>query len=179
MNRSAWLRLAPVAVLLALGATPMASAQEHFQAVVRGTQETPANASVGRGHLDLTISADGTQISYTLVYPSVPGGVTQAHLHLGQLSVAGGIFLFLCTNLGNGPAGTQACPDAPGQVSGTWTASDITSGAAGQGIEGIDQDDVQVAGQAAGPRVRSPPSRMPWTRACICASPSVPEPTAV
>lgn len=134
MNRSAWLRLAPVAVLLALGATPMASAQEHFQAVVRGTQETPANASVGRGHLDLTISADGTQISYTLVYPSVPGGVTQAHLHLGQLSVAGGIFLFLCTNLGNGPAGTQACPDAPGQVSGTWTASDITSGAAGQGI---------------------------------------------
>jgi hypothetical protein len=134
MNRSTWLRLALVAVLLALGASTTASAQENFQAVLRGAQETPANVSTGRGHLDLTISADGSSISYTLIYPSVPGGILQAHLHIGQPAVAGNIFLFLCTNLGNGPADAPACPNAPGQVSGTLTAADITATAASQGI---------------------------------------------
>ncbi len=134
MNRSVSRMWVPVFAVLALAASSMASAQEHFQAVVRGYQETPANASVGRGHFDLTISADGTELSYTLTYPNVPGGITQSHIHIGQPNVAGGIMLFLCSNLGNGPAGTQTCPSAPGTVSGTWTASDVTDHATFQGI---------------------------------------------
>jgi hypothetical protein len=42
--------------------------------------------------------------------------------------------VFLCSNLGNGPAGTQACPAAGGTITGTITAANVTAGAAGQGI---------------------------------------------
>lgn len=42
--------------------------------------------------------------------------------------------IFLCTNLGNGPAGTQACPADPGEISGTITAANVGSGAVNQGI---------------------------------------------
>jgi hypothetical protein len=44
----------------------------------------------------------------------------------------GGVSVFLCTNLGNGPMGTQACP-ANGTVTGTITAADVI-GPVGQGI---------------------------------------------
>jgi hypothetical protein len=38
------------------------------------------------------------------------GDVLPTHIHLGQHGVNGGISVFLCTNLGNGPAGTPTCP---------------------------------------------------------------------
>lgn len=38
----------------------------------------------------------------------------------------GGIFLFLCTNLGNGPAGTPACPPQ-GTVTRTVSAADFVA----------------------------------------------------
>jgi hypothetical protein len=45
--------------------------------------------------------------------------------------------VFFCSNLGNGPANTQACPPATtdGRVTikGTWVAADVV-GPAGQGI---------------------------------------------
>ena len=47
---------------------------------------------------------------------------TQSHVHFGQLSVNGGVSFFLCTNLGNGPAGTQACPEGPAELTGVITA---------------------------------------------------------
>src|SRR6266511_100694 len=46
---------------------------------------------------------------------------------------SGGIVVFLCSNLGNGPAGTQACPAAPATITGTLRAADVI-GPAGQGI---------------------------------------------
>jgi len=42
--------------------------------------------------------------------------------------------VFLCSNLGNGPAGTQACPAAGGTIRGTIRAADVGAGGAGQGI---------------------------------------------
>jgi hypothetical protein len=42
--------------------------------------------------------------------------------------------VFLCSNLGNGPAGTQACPASGGTITGTIRAADIGAGAAGQGL---------------------------------------------
>ena len=57
----------------------------------------------------------------------------QAHVHFGQRSVNGGIAVFLCTNLGNGPAGTPACPLRSGKISGTFDAADVL-GPTGQGI---------------------------------------------
>ena len=72
------------------------------------------------------------QISYVLSYSGLPTAVTQAHIHFGGVAQSGGISTFLCTNLGNGPAGTQACP-ASGTISGTITPADII-GPVGQGI---------------------------------------------
>jgi hypothetical protein len=46
--------------------------------------------------------------------------------------LSGGISLFLCSNLGNGPAGTQTCPQT-GTVTGTLTAAQVI-GPAAQGI---------------------------------------------
>jgi hypothetical protein len=43
--------------------------------------------------------------------------------------VNGGIFLFLCSNLGNGPAGTPACPQS-GTVTRTVSAADFIAVAA-------------------------------------------------
>ena len=59
--------------------------------------------------------------------------MAQAHIHLGGRHQSGGISAFLCTNLGNGPAGTQACPAAPATIEGVITPADIV-GPAAQGI---------------------------------------------
>ena len=63
--------------------------------------------------------------------------MTQSHIHLGQKDVSGGVSVFFCSNLGNGPAGTPPCPQpAAGEtatVTGTRTATDVI-GPAGQGI---------------------------------------------
>jgi hypothetical protein len=71
-------------------------------------------------------------IDYELSYDGFPTAVQQAHIHFGQLYQTGGISVFLCTNLGNGPVGTQACPQA-GTITGTIRAVNVI-GPAAQGI---------------------------------------------
>ena len=93
----------------------------------------PAYSTAGGGSFSAKVNRAGTEIQYKLRYQRLEGGVTQAHIHFGQEAVAGGISAFLCTNQGNGPAGTQACPPAPATVSGTIRAADVI-GPAGQGI---------------------------------------------
>ena len=57
----------------------------------------------------------------------------QAHIHFGGPRQSGGISVFLCTNLGNGPVGTQACPAPPATVTGTIRPADVI-GPTAQGI---------------------------------------------
>ena len=52
--------------------------------------------------------------------------------------------VFFCTNLGNGPPGTQACP-ANGTVTGTATAANVIGGANAQGIAPGQFDEVLAA----------------------------------
>jgi len=79
------------------------------------------------------ISEDGTALTYTISYEDLEGDVLQSHIHLGQRGVNGGIAVFLCSNLGNGPEGTPACPGPrAGSVSRTVTGADIV-GPSGQG----------------------------------------------
>lgn len=78
------------------------------------------------------IDEDTGLITYRLAYDGLVA-VQQAHIHFGQRHTNGGISVFLCTNLGNGPAGTQACPETAGQVSGEIMAADVI-GPAAQGI---------------------------------------------
>jgi hypothetical protein len=93
-----------------------------------GAGETGAILSDGKGTLSL--DADKSQITYTLTYSGLSAPVTQAHIHFGKLHVAGGIMVFFCTNLGNGPAGTPTCPANGGTVTGTWTAASVVGPAA-------------------------------------------------
>lgn len=132
--------LAIPTLILALAAwtAPDASAQgpqgRQVRAELDGFEEVPAVSTTGNGSFRATLSNDGQELTYELSYADLEGLVAQAHLHLGQRAVNGGISIFLCTNLGNGPAGTQVCPPAPATVSGTVSAADVI-GPADQGIE--------------------------------------------
>lgn len=92
-----------------------------------GAGETGAILSTGQATLKLSVDKNAETLTYTLTYSGLTG-VTQAHIHFGKEHVAGGIMVFFCTNLGNGPAGTPACPDdTSGEVTvtGTVTASGV------------------------------------------------------
>ena len=124
-------------VLLAV-AIPAHAQPRTVSTRLRGFEEVPAIATRAGGRFSATISEDGTEIQYTLRYRLLEGAVTQSHIHFGQEGVNGGIVIFLCSNLGNGPAGTQACPAGNSAteavVTGTITASDVIAGAAAQGV---------------------------------------------
>ena len=125
-----------LAIVLVLGVASLAAAAgSSWVAKTRlhGYQEVPAISTTATGRFRAEMRPG--KIKYHLTYSAVEGvSITQAHIHFGQRGVNGGITVFLCSNLGNGPAGTPACPAFPGEVSGTLTADDVTAGAAAQGI---------------------------------------------
>src|SRR5262245_11930753 len=108
------------AILAAAGAmlsTTYASAQT-FHADLSGFEELGAlNAQTGaifsktgQGTLDLILDQKNQSLTYTLTYSGLTTNVTQAHIHFGKARDSGGIFLFLCTNLGNAPPGISPTP---------------------------------------------------------------------
>ena len=108
-----------------------------------GYEETPlALSTSGHGRFRATVTDEG--ISYTLTYDALEGAVSQAHIHFGAINQTGGISVFLCTNLGNGPTGTPACPPAPGEVSGTVGPAGVV-GPASQGIDPGQYDELVSA----------------------------------
>jgi hypothetical protein len=102
-----------------------------------GYEETlVALSTTGNGHFRARINKDETEIAWELSFGDLEGTVTQSHIHFGARAQTGGVSVFLCTNLGNGPAGTQACPaSAPesNPLTGVATAADVI-GPAAQGI---------------------------------------------
>jgi CHRD domain len=129
-------RFLPLAVLLTLlVATGSASAAEvHLAATLRGFEEVPVVSSAAGGTFTATLSDDRSSIEYEVNY-TLSGHVTQAHIHIGQKDVNGGVMIWLCSNLATPPTppGTQPCPDSPGTIHGTITAANVV-GPAGQGI---------------------------------------------
>jgi len=105
-----------------------------------GYQEVPSLSTTARGRFVAWVDTRANTITFRLRYDALEGDVTQAHVHFGQHGVNGGVSFFLCSNLGNGPMGTQACPPAPGEVRGTITADQVigpgpSASGPGQGIE--------------------------------------------
>jgi hypothetical protein len=106
-----------------------------------GYQEVPATSTTAKGRFHAWIDTRANTITYKLSYDALEGTVSQAHVHFAQKGVNGGISFFLCTNLGNGPAGTQACPAPPAEITGVVTADLVIGPApagtppAGGGIE--------------------------------------------
>ena len=129
--------LVVVVALLGVGGVTAAvasgdSEQRKFSVNLIGYEEVPAVSTLGGGTFDAAISRSDDEIRYELTYNNLQGNTQQAHIHFGQKSVAGGISVFLCTNLGNGPAGTQPCPQS-GTVTGTIRPVDVI-GPNAQGI---------------------------------------------
>ena len=104
------------------------------RADLEGFQEVPAISTVARGRFRAFVDARANTITWKLNYDGLEGAVQQSHVHFGQLSVNGGISFFLCSNLGNGPAGTQACPEGPAELTGVITP-ELVVGPTGTGIE--------------------------------------------
>ena len=124
--------------LVATGATAGDDRSDGAPGMVRerltGYEEDPLVLSTtGTGEFRARIGP-GAKITYSLRYSALEGTVTQAHIHLGGAAQSGGISVFFCSNLGNGPAGTQACPPAPATVTGTIRPADVI-GPVGQGID--------------------------------------------
>ena len=119
-----------------------------------GYEEVPSVSTTGNGQFHARISNDESQIQWELTYSDLEGAVQQAHIHIGNVGVNGGITVFLCTNLGNGPAGTQPCPAPPATISGTIVAADVspnipaTQAARNQGLNTGELDELIQAMRA-------------------------------
>jgi CHRD domain len=128
--------VATAGVLVAVGAVAAASGGGgKLDEALSGYQEVPALSTTGAGEFHATISDDDHAIRYRLTFSRLETDATQAHIHFENATNNGSIVVFLCSNLGNGPAGTQACPAAGGTIQGTIRPADVGALAAAQGID--------------------------------------------
>ena len=93
-------------------AAAIAGDRAKLRTSLSGYEEVPAVSSTGGGDFRAAIDRNSDEIQYRLTFSGIEGTTLQSHIHLGQKGVNGGITVFLCSNLGNGPAGTQPCPQA-------------------------------------------------------------------
>jgi CHRD domain len=135
-----------ISLLAAVGLTVVAAAAladrghgnghgNKFSAKLTGFEETPSESTPGRGSFKARITNGGTVISYRLKYEdfeAAEGATLFAHIHFGQVGVAGGVSAFLC---GGSPPQSDKPPCTPleGDISGTIDAADVI-GPTGQGI---------------------------------------------
>lgn len=151
--RSRFIALAGTVAAALLGASSLMAHDDDrdrdgvFKVTARleGFQEVPAVSSTGHAFFSAVVDTKANTITWHLKYEGIEGGDTlQSHVHFGQLSVNGGVSFFLCSNLGNGPAGTQACTNGSGDLSGVITP-DLIVGPAGQGIEAASFAEIAAA----------------------------------
>lgn len=143
-----------VATSLLLAANAIADSRRHgeeqIRVPLRGFEEAPVVVTAATGELRLTINEAAGSIAYQLTYENLEGTVTQAHIHIGQKNVSGGIAMWLCQTAGTpAPAAvatiTPLCPDPhSGTVSGTLSAANVI-GPVGQAVPANDFDDVITA----------------------------------
>jgi hypothetical protein len=100
----------------------------------------PVVVTGASGLLELDINEAAGTIAYDLSYEDLEGAVTQAHIHIGQRNVTGGIALWLCQTPGFAPSSpavaalTPVCPGPNlGTVSGTLTSANVI-GPTGQAV---------------------------------------------
>ena len=127
-------QLSIVTALALAFAASAASADDKVRANLRGFQEVPVVSTPASGTLRAEINRSGTEIDYELNYSNMQAPVTQAHIHIGQRKVNGGIVLWFCgsniiippaTTPTRGPEGTPLCTDTNGHFAGTFTAAHV------------------------------------------------------
>jgi CHRD domain-containing protein len=129
---------------LAIGIATVAAAggASSLREKLTGYEEVPALSTPGGGHFRATINRGASEIRYRLTYGGLESAATQSHLHFENETNTGPIVVFLCTNLGNGPAGTQACPANGGTITGTIRPADVGGGATAQGLAAGEFDEL-------------------------------------
>ena len=145
-----------VAVIALVSASTVVLAQgfKKISELLTGYEEVPSVSTTGNGTFNARISNDESRIDWELTYSDLEGAIQQAHIHIGNKGVNGGITVFLCTNLGNGPVGIQPCPAPPATISGTILAADVspnipaTAAARTQGLNTGEIDELIAAMRA-------------------------------
>jgi hypothetical protein len=120
------------------------AAAQTLHATLESYQEVPAVSSAASGSFRAKIDKQARTIQWELAYSDLEGSALQAHIHFGQHSVIGGISVFLCTNLGNGPVGTPPCPATNANLNGVIVASSIV-GPGPQGLSPGEFDELVAA----------------------------------
>lgn len=119
-----------IMVMAGLLATATLARGESFQATLTGYEEVPVVSTIANGDFRAIIE-DGANdhFHYTLVYSGLQGTITQAHIHIAQLSVNGSIVIWLCQTATN-PDPTGLSPQCPqeGTVIGRITAANVIAG---------------------------------------------------
>ena len=123
--------------------------QRTFQEILSGDEEVPIVLTTAQGVLTATTNDAETEIAYKLTYSGLETDATQAHIHIGQTKVNGGISAWLCSNLPSPPtpAGVQPCPVRAGEIEGVIRSSDVV-GPAAQGVVAGDFDRLLAAMRA-------------------------------
>jgi hypothetical protein len=89
----------------------------------------PVVSTEATGEFRGFINRDDQSIDYELTYSGLQGTVTtQAHIHIAQPGVNGGIVIWFCQSASNlGPVGTPECTNGSGKFVGAITAASIVA----------------------------------------------------
>jgi hypothetical protein len=131
---SATALLATAMLMLAVGAQAQPFTPTDVSQPLRGGHENPPVVSDGFGRFFANVieSAQGVQeIQYQLRYDVAdgPSDVQQAHIHIANPGVNGGIVAFLCSNLD--ALADNDCPASPGVVDDVILPEDVLAVAEG------------------------------------------------
>lgn len=124
-------RACSLAALFALWCgSALADPSEVVRARLSGFQEVPVVSTSGNGEFRAKINTQTNEIEYEFSYADMQAPVLQAHIHLGQHSVNGGITVWLCQTATNpAPAAvaatTPVCSSPAFSSSGIITATSI------------------------------------------------------
>ena len=127
----------------ALSAVAFAQGFVNIKELMTGYEEVPSVSTTGKGQFDARIRKDGA-IEWELSYSDLEGTVLQSHIHFAQSGVNGPISVFLCSNLPNPPAGTQACPAPPATISGVIVEGNVLA-AGTSGLEAGNLEELLAA----------------------------------
>jgi hypothetical protein len=117
-----------IVVMAGLLATATMVNAERIEADLTGYEEVPVVNTVASGKFRARISRDEQSIEYRLSYSGLQGTVSQAHIHLAQLSVNGSIVIWLCQTATNPGPATHTCNPGSDDFTGTITAADVIAG---------------------------------------------------
>ena len=102
--------------------------ERRLRADLTGLEEVPVVNTVASGRFRARISPDEQSIEYRLSYSGLQGTVSQAHIHIAQLSVNGSIVIWLCQTAGTPGPATHICNPGSDDFTGTITAADVITG---------------------------------------------------